>query len=88
MKKVSFLLCVLCTFTLMVGPAGGAKKKAPVSDGPYRMYYNSGSLMRVDNYKFEQLNGTSTEYYENGSLKAVTQYVKDLREGEAKTYFE
>ena len=70
MRILFIMLCVL----LVAGGPAVAAKKSPVTDGPYRVYYQGGAILREENYRNTNLDGTVREYYENGKLKAVTNY--------------
>jgi antitoxin component YwqK of YwqJK toxin-antitoxin module len=84
MKSMVIFLAVSIGLTGMAA----AQSAAPVNDGLYRAYYESGAIEKEENYKFRLRDGVSTEYYENGARKSEDHYVAGVREGAVKTYYD
>jgi len=84
MKKILVFVCAL----VLVAGVAQAKQKTPVTDGEFKAFYPSGTLMKIENYRLEELHGKVLEYYQNGSLKSVATYRMGKRFGEAKTFYE
>ncbi len=55
-------------------------------NGPFKMYYDDGTLKAERNFKNDTLHGVYKEYYDNGTLKVEGFYKDDKMEGVVKRY--
>ncbi|TWI99278.1 antitoxin component YwqK of YwqJK toxin-antitoxin module [Mucilaginibacter frigoritolerans] len=57
------------------------------ADGPDTIFYPSGKIYQVNNYKNGKLNGASVTYYRNGKKKSEVPMVDDKEDGYYSSYY-
>ena len=56
--------------------------------GPFKEYYDNGSIKNEGTFSKDRKNGSFKEYFENGKLKLDANFTNDRRNGSYKEYFE
>jgi len=59
-----------------------------ILDGPYKVYYKSGSIQQEGNYNLGNKHGKAISYFENGKLRKITNYKDGKAHGDHIEYYE